>query len=225
MQKLVGAQMPKIINHPFNHSLYHGRLSVVRFQRFIAQDRMYLKAYAKILHRLSSRFHRQEHRLFFCELAYYITQTELKLLDKEAKCVKQFTFFPVEKQHIIVPELAYYLCYLNKLVDHAPKEQAVAGILPCFMLYSELGKAMQTKGISTSNPYYSWLSAYISPSYLMYNKQLGEVTNELSIYLDDMGQEAMITSFLKASRCEMKFWDAMMGRQETINTIETSPSF
>ncbi|WP_211197499.1 TenA family protein [Legionella londiniensis] len=209
MQHAIRADISRFFQHPLNLEIYKGTLNKNIFQNFIEQDKIYLKAYAKVLNHISTRLQRENQKKLFRELSYYISQTELKLLDKYLARSPAMRFFSRNECIKISVETSEYINYLLNLANDASVEESVAGVIPCFTIYSELGQMMQEKGVLTSNPYFDWINSYASPKFLAYAKRMAITADEIAEDIDIASQQNMINAYVKAAHYELLFWDGV----------------
>jgi len=93
-----------------------------------------------------------------------------------------------------------------------PYEVLVAGLLPCYWIYQEVGRTILGES-APENPYRDWIDTYAGDAY-------GEVVAEVIALADRRAAAApaerttrMHRAFLDAARLEWWFWDGAY-RQE-----------
>lgn len=109
------------------------------------------------------------------------------------------------------PVCLAYTSYLASLAATRSYEELIAGILPCFSVYWEVG--CQIKLIAKSpNPYAAWIETYADPGF-------GEATDRVRHLVDDAAEDAssttrsaMAKAFRTATRYEWMFWDSAYGQ-------------
>lgn len=195
----------------FNKELSEGNLSRKHFEAFIKQDKFYLAQFAKTLKFISFRLSDPKHKQIFDDVSEYVSKTELNLHRKYSSPQKVHQFFSAmtEESHKILPEVLTYVKHLRETACHVHVGCAVASAIPCFYLYSELGKCMQQKGVNEHNPYRHWIASYSSTRFLLNGEQLIKIVNELGSQLNAKEEEEMIAAFVKSTELEIGFWDSV----------------
>jgi len=93
------------------------------------------------------------------------------------------------------------------LVYGEPFAVGVAGVLPCFQIYHEVGKHLH--GIAApANPYQKWIETYRDESF---GEAVRAVVKHTDTGFERAGAEerrAMRAAYLKAARMEWMFWDS-----------------
>jgi thiaminase (transcriptional activator TenA) len=195
--------------HPFLTGLADGSLPLAAFRTYIAQDSLYLADYARVLAIAAARAPDAAARLEFSDGAKVAVQVE------EALHQSFFGQFGVSQAEPS-PTCLGYTAYLSQLAATRSYEELVAGILPCFWIYWEVGCDLKPRA-ATPNPYQAWIDTYAAPEF-------GAATARVRAIVDAAAAAnpgavpAMARAFLQASRYEWMFWDAAW-RQETWPTI------
>ncbi|TCM20433.1 thiaminase /4-amino-5-aminomethyl-2-methylpyrimidine deaminase [Novosphingobium sp. PhB165] len=198
-----------ILEHPFLTELAAGTLEAESFRHYIVQDSLYLAEYARALALAAARAPTAAGRLEFSDGAKVAVQVE------EALHQAFFAQFGVtaEMAHESEPTPAClaYTSYLNALAATRSYEELIAGILPCFWVYWEVGCNVKPSAASP-NPYAAWIDTYAAPSF-------GEATDRVRMLVDEAAEnatpatrKAMATAFRNAARYEWMFWDSAYRR-------------
>ena len=102
--------------------------------------------------------------------------------------------------------------YLTSLAATRTYEELIAGILPCFWVYWEVGCAIRPQAVSP-NPYAPWIDTYAAPEF-------GEATDRVRALVDAAAEaaspavrDAMAEAFRVATRYEWMFWDSAYRRE------------
>jgi thiaminase len=246
--------LPKALRHPFNLGLYQGTLPYSVFHKFLSDDEIYLQRFSDVLHKTSTRFKSSQHQTIFQNLADYISMTEKNLHKKyltvenlepillKAKQTRSFhssPFIRVEHNEIrlsktpfqffnskvdknILPEVHHYIQHIE---EKASLHVAVAKFIPCFAMYSALGRYWKTEGISPQNPYYPWLKSYGGENFFAHTKNILGVADDLAQGLPKKEIEQMVLGIKKSMNYEFKFWSSVLDCQkiQTPQTQDTTP--
>ena len=196
-----------ILRHPFIAALADGSLEEATFVRYLVDDAHYLEQYARVLALLAARAPDAVGIELFATSAVGAIAAERELhrgflgprgLDPDvARGVGD----------VPVPEPSTtgvaYTGYLLQLASSAPLEVAIAGVLPCFRVYAEVGASLQLRRAPGVHPYAAWIDTYADPEFQ-------EAVDEVERYADLLRGEraAMLAAYETATRYEWMFWDA-----------------
>ena len=146
--------LEKLKAHPFIQGMMDGSLPEEVFQRYLAQDRIYLENYTEEMEAMAAMLPDGEagemFRLFVKDSMEAETALNKSLGSSAAAEA--------------MPATSSYMAHTRSFVDAGDKALALASLLPCMWLYNELGKYMESgmKG-GDANPYREWVSLYSSP--------------------------------------------------------------
>lgn len=194
-----------ILAQPFLSELAEGTLPTDSFRHYILQDSLYLAEYARVLALAAARAPTAAGRLEFSDGAKVAVQVEEIL---HQAFFAQFGVTPaMVAQAEATPACLGYTSYLSSLAATRSYEELIAGILPCFWVYWEVGCAIKPRALSP-NPYAAWIDTYAAPSF-------GEATMRVRALVDEAAdnappaiRKAMGEAFYKATRFEWMFWDS-----------------
>jgi len=198
-----------ILDHPFLNELAAGTLAPESFRHYIVQDSLYLAEYSRALALAAARAPTATGRLEFSDGAKVAVQVE------EALHQAFFAQFGVTAEIAAAseptPACLGYTSYLSALAATRSYEELIAGILPCFWVYWEVGCDVKPRAASP-NPYAAWIDTYAAPAF-------GEATDRVRALVDEAAQNAtastraaMVTAFRNATRFEWMFWDSAYHR-------------
>ena len=199
-----------ILAHPFLTELAAGTLPSASFQHYIVQDSLYLAEYARVLAIAAARAPSAAGRLEFSDGAKVAVQVE------EGLHQAFFAQFGVSGDMVAAvepsPACLGYTGYLASLAATRTYEELIAGILPCFWVYWEVGCAIRPQAVSP-NPYAPWIDTYAAPEF-------GEATDRVRALVDAAAEaaspavrDAMAEAFRVATRYEWMFWDSAYRRE------------
>ncbi|MFT4057554.1 MAG: thiaminase II [Novosphingobium sp.] len=198
-----------ILAHPFLAELREGTLPPESFRHYIVQDSLYLAEYSRSLALAAARAPTAAGRLEFSDGAKVAVQVEEAL---HQAFFAQFGVTPdMAATSEPTPACLGYTSYLSALAATRSYEELIAGILPCFWVYWEVGCDVKPRA-SSPNPYAAWIDTYAAPSF-------GEATDRVRALVDEAAEnataatrEAMATAFRNATRFEWMFWDSAYRR-------------
>lgn len=215
---------PKIYQHSFNQKLYDGTLSATTFRFYLQQDKLYLCDFSQALLQISKQFedvNNEENARQFAELASYVKDGELALHRDYLQDSHSFHFFHhKEPETIKINSIEEYTGHLLYTTKTASVEEAMASVLPCFWIYSKLGKQMDISSCSENHPYRKWIATYSDEEYI---KKMEAVIGTLEKFGQSVNcsehQEKIIEAFVKSATFELMFFDEAMADQREILSI------
>lgn len=217
---------PKIYQHSFNQKLYAGTLSATTFRLFLEQDKQYLCDFSEALLQISKQFdvkQNEEYAKQFADLSLYVKEAELALHRDYLQDTHSFQFFHhKEPETIKIPSIVHYTEHLLQTTKTASVEEAVACLLPCFWIYSELGKQMDISSCSEKHPYRKWIATYSDEEFISKTEAIILTLEKLVHTVNcPVHQEKIIESFEKSVTFELMFFDETMADQrETLSISE-----
>ncbi|MEM7802662.1 MAG: TenA family protein, partial [Chloroflexota bacterium] len=144
---------PAILELPFNQELMAGTLAQEKFEFYIYQDSLYLADYGKALAILGSRSLEAQRMLDFWEFASNAIVVERALHEG------YINKFNINSQAERSPSCAAYTNFLLATTSQRSYEEGIAGVLPCFWIYREVGNYIYDKA-ADNNPYQDWIDTY-----------------------------------------------------------------
>lgn len=194
-----------ILGLPFLSELAEGSLPLDTFRHYIVQDSLYLAEYARVLAIAAAKAPTAAAQLEFSDGAKVAIEVERAL---HQAYFAQFGVTPaIVDSAESTPACLGYTSYLASLAATRSYEELIAGVLPCFWVYWEVGCAVKPRAVSP-NPYAAWLDTYAAPSF-------GEATDRVKALVDEAAanttqttRDAMAKAFRMATRFEWMFWDS-----------------
>jgi thiaminase (transcriptional activator TenA) len=194
-----------IAQHPFLIALADGSLPLAAFQHYIIQDSHYLADYARVLALVAARAPDAAGRLEFSDGAKVAVQVEAALHQSF------FAEYGVTSSTPPSPVCTAYSSYLIKLAATRSYEEAIAGLLPCFWIYWDVGQTMMTR-TAPSNPFASWIATYRDPAFGAATARVRAIVDAAAI-ATPAAYPAMLEAFETAARFEWMFWDGAWRRE------------
>lgn len=189
-----------IQNHPFNRALADGSLEKRKFIHYMQQDSLYLIDYARALAYLAGRM-RQE-----ADIELFLSFSQGALIAERSLHAHYFKEFGVTPATEKGPACLSYTAYLVEKAATAPVAEAMAGILPCFWIYREVGNAVLAC-TTPGNAYAKWIETYSSPEFSEGVDKAVACTERLAAEAGNAEKDRMREAFMIASRLEYCFWD------------------
>ncbi|OYX16534.1 MAG: thiaminase II [Sphingomonadales bacterium 32-67-7] len=198
-----------ILDHPFLAELANGTLPPESFRHYIVQDSLYLAEYARMLAICAARAPTAAGRLEFSDGAKVAVQVEEAL---HQSFFAQFGVTPAATQAAEpTPACLGYTGYLASLAATRSYEELIAGVLPCFRVYWEVGCAIKPQAASP-NPYAAWIDTYAAPAFGAATDRVRALVDEAAATGSEHSRAAMAHAFRMATRFEWMFWDSAYHR-------------
>ncbi|MBL1407586.1 TenA family protein [Sphingobacterium faecale] len=195
----------EILDMPFIHELKNGTLPLAKFQFYMQQDARYLEHYGRVLAYMGSKCTDNDQALDFFDFG------KNALIVERALHESYFTQFGIPKDSVtadLEPVCHHYVHFLKSTAAFDPLEVALAAVLPCFVIYKEVGDYIISAQTRADNPYKNWIDTYSGPEFgIGVQKALGYV-NAAAERTTDAIRKQMLDAYVTASRMEFKFWDA-----------------
>lgn len=197
----------KIFEHPFNKELHLGTLPKPIFRLFLEQDALYLTDLANALELIAKRTPIDKHAKQLNLFSENIYRAQKNLHFNYLGQSQSPGFFNSNKSIEKIPVISDYTHYLIKTAMHSPLEIAIASLIPCFWIYSQLGKKMAENPIQ-ANPYHAWISSYSRPNFILSGVLLISIMEELGDAITcPIKQANMVSAFVTSTKFELAFWD------------------
>jgi len=202
----------RFYNCSFNRELYEGRLPKRIFRAYLEQDRLYLADYAGALNLVSARLPNKSHAQLFRSFAKNTIGLEQAIHTKYLKKLSPDSFFrasggAVEK----IPVIAEYTAQLLFNAEHAPVEEAVASLIPCFWIYKDLGIHMDLSVCDPKHPYREWIATYADEEFRDATNNMITVADELNVEINCLDKRSSIAKhFWQSVEFEYRFFEEIV---------------
>ena len=187
--------------HPFIQELMAGTLAKEKFLFYIEQDGIYLASYGKLLTGLATRLENPAHRRAFISFAG-------DNMDQERELHQTF----IQTIDPNVQATPTCLLYTTTLLHHlavSPVEVALAAVMPCFVVYMQVGKYIyENQPKEGNNPYQAWIDTYADGEHVQSVIDALQVCNEVAQKCTPEQQQAMLDAYITSARIEHLFWDS-----------------
>lgn len=184
----------KIIKQPFVQELKAGTLPRPKFEFYMQQDALYLRGFAEVLGKIADRLPDAEDSLRY------------RTFSQEALGAEQHlhAHYLNGKPGRAEPACHHYLSYLFATLERDPLPVALASVLPCFVIYQEVGTYIYNTAETEKNPYRDWIALYSGTAFR------ASVTAAIEITEKHAGafSEDMLRAYVTAAELEYLFWDA-----------------
>ena len=200
----------KTIEHPFIQELMNGTLPKEKFLFYIEQDAIYLSSYSKLMTGIATQLSQTDHINSFISFAS-------DNLEQEKELHKLFVTEPYQPELLeATPTCLLYTSYLLKHLSVSPIEVTVAAVLPCFVVYQEVGLYIYRNQTSENNPYKAWIETYAGEEHRESVRKALSICNELAQKSTPEIRKAMLDSFITSAKIEHLFWDSAYRKEQWI---------
>lgn len=191
----------RIIGHPFIKELASGTLDSARFNRYIAQDEVYLGNYGRQMLSFASMIDDAAEREMFNGFA------KAGLEGERAMHALLIGRFGTELEVSASPVTAAYNAHTEAALATGRPELALAALLPCMWVYNEVGLHIVSIAETDGNPYREWIAEYADEEFTQGVKEVLRLADRYAAGADDGVRREMTRLFVEATQFEYDFWD------------------
>lgn len=196
--------------HAFIRQISDGTLPPAIFRFYLLQDWYYLSEFGKLHRLIADQLDDATSREFLLAGAQGLKEGEVEIREGFFETLQIST--KEIKTTPVAPTTYNYVNHMYAALNRGGTASAVAGLLPCYWLYNEIGKRLEEKG--SPNPLYQdWIDTYGSAQYEDSVMQMKALTNRLATPAKTAEQQAMQTAFIRSSAYELAFWQMAMDQE------------
>lgn len=190
---------------PFNTELAAGTLSEERFRHYMIQDAHYLIAFGRALAVASAKADTPDEIVQFAIGAQTAIVVERSL---HKDFMEQFKVTPeVFAATPLSPATHHYTSFLMSTAWGASYPVVLAGLLPCFWIYAEIGRDIIGRA-AKNNPYQSWIDTYAGDEFHEAVRAVIATVDRVAAVASDETRKAMHDAYTRAAQLEWMFWDS-----------------
>jgi thiaminase/transcriptional activator TenA len=203
--KSVWAESAKIFEGikalPFIKDLADGSLDPSRFDRYIAQDELYLGNYGRQMFQLADMMTDPAQQEMFRLFA------QIGLDGEKAMHEMLIARFGIDTE--VTPSIVTetYNAHTQAALESGSKEVALAAMLPCMWIYNEVGLYILSIASLEGNPYKEWVLEYGNDEFTQGVNSVLALADEWAAAVDDETRAKMSRAYLEAALFEYAFWD------------------
>ena len=191
----------EIIGHPFIKELAQGTLSEEVFERYIAQDELYLGNYGRQMFAFARMIEDPAQKEMFTSFAQTGLDGE-KAMHRLMMCR-----FGIDTTAEPSEVTAAYNAHTENAIRTGVKEIAFAALLPCIWIYNEVGKHILSIARMEGNPYREWIEEYGNEEFSKAVSEVIDLIDEYAELTDKNTRQEMTLQFIEGARFEYRFWD------------------
>ena len=193
------------LEHPFVRGIADGSLEEDRFARWVVQDYLYLKDFARIFAWAVTKADRLESMAWYAEVLHLTLNTEMALHREYA------TRFGIEEAELEVaekwPTTRAYTDFLLRTAADGDALDLLAALLPCSWGYLHIAQRMRAAGPSPDPRYEDWIDMYASSEFAEATEWLKREVDRLGVRITDEKRARLEEIFVVSSRYEWAFWE------------------
>lgn len=190
---------------PFTVELGAGTLPREAFKRYMLEDAVYLKGYARVLALGASKAPSSDDILEFSKAAETAIIVERAL---HAGYLDQFGVSAIEIETAEPsPACAGYVNFMLAEAATGTFASLVGAILPCFWVYREVGLAIQRRSLA-QNFYKAWIDTYADEAFGAATARMIAVYDKAHSAAGADDRDRMEAAFLRCCQYEWMFWDS-----------------
>ena len=184
---------------PFIKELADGSLDPAKFDRYIAQDEVYLGNYGRQMFLLADMMTDPAQQ----EMFRLFAQTGL---DGE-KAMHELLIgrFGIDTEVTSSVVTSTYNNHTQAAIDSGSKEVALAAMLPCMWIYNEVGLYILSIASLEGNPYKEWVLEYGNEEFTEGVNAVLAIADQWAAAVDDDTRAKMTQAFLEAALFEYAF--------------------
>ena len=191
----------EIIEHPFIKELAAGTLDTSRFDRYLAQDELYVGNYGRQMFELAEMMEdKAQHDMFYAFAKEGIE-------GEKAMHTLLIERFGIDTEVKPSPVTAAYNEHTQNALRTGSKEIGLAAMLPCMWVYNEVGQHILRTSVVEGNPYCEWIQEYGNEAFTEGVAAVLKLADEYASAVSEDVRTHMTEAFVEATRFEYLFWD------------------
>lgn len=202
------------LSHPFLMGLVDGTLPEEKLNRYIIQDSLYLREYARVFATGLLKAKRMRDMAFLSGLIAGTVQGEYATRDRY---LRRFGVSDEEWESTpLLPENQAYVDYMLREAEAGGLPEVFAAVLPCMLSYCFIGRELKRRfpEQAAATPYADLIEDYANDDYYLRCQEDAAYTDSLCESLPPERKAHLKEIFRTASVHEMKFWDMSWGRDD-----------
>jgi thiaminase/transcriptional activator TenA len=192
--------------HPFVRGIADGTLEVERFSRWVRQDYLYLRDFARLFAWAVAKADRLESMGWYAAVLNLTLNTEMALhrtyaarFDISAETLERESMWPTTRA---------YTDFLVRTAADGDMADLLSALLPCAWGYVHLARELTAGGAAPPDARYAeWLAQYSSAEFADAVDWLRREMNRLVAGATPVKRERLAELFVLSSRYELQFWD------------------
>lgn len=202
------------LDHPFVRGIADGTLEEERFKRWVRQDYLYLKDFARIFAWAVAKADRLESMAWYAAVLNLTLNTEMQLHRDYAA---RFNISAGELEaEPMWPTTRAYTDFLVRTAADGDMLDLLAALLPCSWGYLHIARAMRGWGPSPDPRYADWVEMYASDEFADATEWLKDELDRLGRDVGEEKRARLSGIFRVSSRYEWLFWEMCWTGEEPL---------
>ncbi len=193
------------LQHPFVRGIADGTLPPERFERWVRQDYLYLKEFARVFAWATAKADRLASMSWYAAVLDLTLNTEMAL-HREYAARFGITVEELETEEMW-PTTRAYTDFLVRTAADGDMADLLAALLPCAWGYAWLGDQLAGLERPTDQRYADWIEQYASAEFQDAADWLRDETERVAGLVSDVKRERLVKLFVLSSRYEHRFWE------------------
>ncbi|MBO0925660.1 bifunctional hydroxymethylpyrimidine kinase/phosphomethylpyrimidine kinase [Cellulomonas sp. zg-ZUI199] len=190
---------------PFVRGLADGTLPVDDFEAYLHQDALYLAQYSRVLARASQLAPGPAAQVFFAQGAARCLDVEARL--HEERLTGSGRSGPAS------PATTAYVDHLLAVAATGSYAEVVAAVLPCYVLYADLGaRILARAGHLGAHPYGDWVATYGDPAFAAAADRASDLADAAAREVGAVTRARMLAAYAASCAHEVAFFDQVRAR-------------
>lgn len=193
------------LQHPFVRGIADGSLDEERFARWVRQDYLYLKEFARVFAWAVAKADSLDAMGWYAQVLDLTLNTEMELHRSYAA---RFGITPEELEaEPMWPTTRAYTDFLVRTSADGDMLDLLAALLPCAWGYLFIARAMKSWGTSPDQRYADWVDMYVSDEFAEATDRLRAEMDRLGRGISEAKRARLEEIFVVSSRYEARFWE------------------
>lgn len=193
------------LEHPFVRGIGDGSLEPDRFRRWVVQDYLYLKEFARVFGWAAARAERLEAMGWYASVLDLTLNTEMEL-HREYAARFDLTTADLEDASMW-PTTRAYTDFLVRSAADGDMARLLAALLPCAWGYAWIARRLAEGGPPPDERYADWIGQYTSREFREASAWLRAETDRAAGGRTERERESLVHTFVLSSRYEWRFWE------------------
>jgi thiaminase (transcriptional activator TenA) len=193
------------LEHPFVRGIADGSLDPDVFKRWVLQDYLYLKDFARLFAWAVAKADRLESMGWYAGVLNLTLNTEMEL-HRQYAARFGLTAADLERERIW-PTTRAYTDFLVRTAADGDMAELVAALLPCAWGYVYIAERMAKGEPPEDQRYADWIAQYASPEFAEAAEWLRSEMNRLAEGATAEKRARLTELFVLSSRYEWQFWE------------------
>ncbi|MGL5379960.1 thiaminase II [Clostridium sp.] len=195
------------LKHPFINGIGTGDLDKEKFKKYLIQDYLYLKEYAKVFAAALVKCKSME------DMKFYYNAIGGCLEDETAVHIKYLEGFGINLEELekSIEELinSSYSSYMQGIALKGNLKEIAMAVMPCTWSYYYIGCYLKDKYNDNleQNFYKDWIEEYSSDEFNYAVQSWKSYIDKICVDISNNEKEELLQIFINSSKHEMNFWD------------------